>query len=66
MLFEENRLNDNFYAVNSMNTKKMIFVQNFTCCTMVNMQILLSAKPISMLEINLIVVEEGHLSHVKN
>ena len=46
-------------------TKKLIYFQTFTCYITVNIQILSSAKPASILGINPIVVKEGHLSHTK-
>jgi len=70
MLHEGNNLKDNFYAIKFMmkplglGYKKKI-IQTFTCCTMVNIQILQSAKLISMLDINQKMVEERHLLHTK-
>jgi hypothetical protein len=73
MLLEGNRLKENFYAAKSIMKplslwyqKKLICVQTFTSYTTMDMQILSNAKPVSMLGTNLIVVEEGHLSHTKN
>lgn len=71
MLHEGNSLKDNFYATKFMmkplglRYKKKKNIQTFTCCTMVNIQILQSAKLISMLDINQKMVEERHLLHTK-
>jgi hypothetical protein len=71
VLPEGNSLKYNFFVVKFMmkplviGTKKLIYVQTFACWTMMNMQISLSAKLVSMLDINTIVIEKGHLSHTK-